>query len=291
MKAKRTVGLLGISLLLIGSVDVGSTAGSPVTWEFAGEITSVRDDDDRLAGAVTVGSPFSGSFTFESTTPDSSPDNPGLGEYANAVLSVSGEVAGMPFLGSGDLFSAISIFDGPFGFTFDSYNIDILDIDTDFLGETSDFSFTVRDSTGTALSTDSLLRSPPDLASFDLRNFTLTTQSEAVGLAGEITFLTPEPTTLVLLALAALAGIRRVRRRAARVLMLIVLTGLLPLTWTAETLAQWTGGPVLIGGDDTDDHFLNEGKPYMREGFNFLGAQVTNGHTLAVCIGCDGDRR
>ena len=54
--------------------------------------------------------------------------------------------------------------------------------------------------------------------------------------------------------------------------------------------AQWTGGPVLIGGDDTDDHFDvgqgqpgGAGRPYMREGFNFLGAHVTNGKKLAVC--------
>ncbi len=57
---------------------------------------------------------------------------------------------------------------------------------------------------------------------------------------------------------------------------------------------QWTGGPVIIGGDDADNHFVDPdsgiptGRPYMREAFNYLGA-----HTLkcenkrVVCIGCN----
>jgi hypothetical protein len=44
----------------------------------------------------------------------------------------------------------------------------------------------------------------------------------------------------------------------------------------------------LIGGDDTDHHFTSLGDSYIREGFNFLGTHVTNGNTLAVCIGCNG---
>ena len=48
---------------------------------------------------------------------------------------------------------------------------------------------------------------------------------------------------------------------------------------------------MLIGGEDTDDHFANRGEHYIREGFNFLAAHVTNGNTLAVCIGCNGAKR
>ncbi|MGD2111093.1 MAG: hypothetical protein PVI86_17080, partial [Phycisphaerae bacterium] len=42
-----------------------------ITWEFGGRITSVHDVNDVLGGQVSVGTPFSGSFAFESTTPDS----------------------------------------------------------------------------------------------------------------------------------------------------------------------------------------------------------------------------
>jgi cysteine-rich repeat protein len=51
---------------------------------------------------------------------------------------------------------------------------------------------------------------------------------------------------------------------------------------------------VLIGGDDADDHgFFNgtnnvTGWLYIEKGFNNLGAAVTNGNAVAVCLGCNG---
>ena len=44
-----------------------------VTWEFAGEVTSVEDDLNLLGGQVSVGSPFSGIYTFDPDTPDIDP--------------------------------------------------------------------------------------------------------------------------------------------------------------------------------------------------------------------------
>ena len=69
MNRGRTLAVL-VAGLALGCV-VNQVSGGLVTWEFAGEITLVRDPDNFLAGAVTVGSPFSGSYTFESATPDS----------------------------------------------------------------------------------------------------------------------------------------------------------------------------------------------------------------------------
>ena len=54
-----------------------------------------------------------------------------------------------------------------------------------------------------------------------------------------------------------------------------------------------TGGPVLIGGDDADDHgyFANglnqSGWLYIEDGFNLIGPEVRNGNNTVVCLGCD----
>ena len=59
--------------------------------------------------------------------------------------------------------------------------------------------------------------------------------------------------------------------------------------------AAWAlGGPVLIGGDDADDHGSFDGLNnqtgwlYIEDGFNTLGPNVSNGNTVAVCLGCNG---
>jgi len=64
MKAGRIawsiVGLLSLSV---------ATRAGPVTWEFGGVVTSVYDPEGLFGGVVSVGTPFSGYYTFESDTP------------------------------------------------------------------------------------------------------------------------------------------------------------------------------------------------------------------------------
>ena len=63
----------------------GVRAG-PVTWEFAGEVNFILDGPEILViNGIDIGTPFSGSFTFESTTPDLSSSNTAIGRFANAV--------------------------------------------------------------------------------------------------------------------------------------------------------------------------------------------------------------
>jgi len=98
----------------------------------------------------------------------------------------------------------------------------------------------------------------------------------------------PEPTTVCALVVGGMAAMRRRRRGFGDRLALFALAGLVLLTGTGPVRAEWTAGPVVIGGDDTDDHFPQRGEYYIREGFTFLGSHVTNGNTIAVCIGCNG---
>lgn len=65
-----------------------------------------------------------------------------------------------------------------------------------------------------------------------------------------------------------------------------------------RSLANGTtpGGPVLIGGDDADDHgrvtngVNQDGWIYIQDGFTLIGQAVRNGNRLAVCLGCNGGR-
>ena len=109
----------------------------PVTWEFTGQLTSVRDLDGSLEGIFSVGMPFSGAYTFESTTPDSVPDNPGFARYGEAVLHISGEVGEIPFVGPGNFGSAILVSDASPAVDFDSYAVGVLDVSTGSLSDRS----------------------------------------------------------------------------------------------------------------------------------------------------------
>ena len=92
-----------------------------MTWEYAGEITLVRDVNDLFAGAITIGMPFSCFFTFESTTPDSSPDNPRLGSYSNALSHVEGLVGAVSY--SGVDYSRLVVLNDYLPEAFDSFSL------------------------------------------------------------------------------------------------------------------------------------------------------------------------
>ncbi|MFN8545350.1 MAG: hypothetical protein U0807_14235 [Candidatus Binatia bacterium] len=79
-------------------------------------------------------------------------------------------------------------------------------------------------------------------------------------------------------------------RRALRIALAIgVLIG--P---SAASATLPLGGPVLIGGDDADDHGSTSagtnysGWFYIQRGFDLIGTNVGNGNTKAVCLGCNG---
>lgn len=184
--------------------------GYPVTWQFAGEITFVRDPDNLLAGAVTVGSPFSGSYTFESTTPDSETGFSRLGEYDGALTGVSGHVGSLRFVAPMDSDSTIEIQND-----FRSSTLDVYFATTriPFVNETLDFGILLVDGTGTAFSSDLLPPTPPDLDSFDVADFLLVDLSEVIVLSmrGELTSLIPEPATLLLLGFGVIVAARKLR--------------------------------------------------------------------------------
>lgn len=186
-------------------VDV-ATAGT-VTFTFEGEITSFNDFDDLLADGVTIGTPFSGRVSFDPTIVDRNP-SPGVGDYPNPSVAFSGQLGEFVFSEVPLSESSISVILGS-GPNSDSY---LISGSTEILGEVASLilAFAGRQ----ALSDDSLLVEPPDLALFTTARFALTIRPGREEFRGDITSLVPEPGTGLLVLLGSLGLIRH--RKSAR---------------------------------------------------------------------------
>lgn len=207
MRRARLANVIGCLVAVATVMQAAPASGGLVTWEFTGEITSVKDTSGLLGGAVVVGTPFSGSFTFESTTFDS---NAALdvGWYANANTDISGFLGGLGFSGPGLGTNAVSVTNGAAGSgpdRLDSFG------SVDLIADGLTFWLSLIDSSGTAFVNDDLPVAPPDLNSFDSATIRFLRQTGDIDLLGEITSLTPDPSTLSLLVFGSLAALRRRR--------------------------------------------------------------------------------
>lgn len=181
--------------------------GEVVTWDFAGNITSVLDSSGLLGGAVSVGTPFSGSLTFDSSTPDSDPD-PDLATYQGTLVQLSGLIGSVPFGGPIIGQDRITIANGLPSVGSDAFNVFS---GTDLGGQPMSFILNMNDPTGNAFSSTDLPVGPPDLALFDSVTIRFFTQQQGIDVKGEITVLTPDPGTLWLLGAGAAVAFRRRR--------------------------------------------------------------------------------
>ncbi len=207
MKLRR-VSTGAVVLLLVAVVSPVTRAGF-VTFAFEGEVTSVRDDNGLLGGAVNAGTPFSGAYTFDSLTPDGDP-HPSRGLYENAITGFSGSVGGLSFFGPVGSDSTIDIQNDWLIPPSDEY---VLSLDTTFVGHQLGTLLGLYDITGQPLSSDELSFVPPDPALFEYPVFILSDSSEVLGLGltGNLTSLTlvPEPSTLITLGSGAWLVSRR----------------------------------------------------------------------------------
>jgi hypothetical protein len=202
---------------------------SLITFAFEGVVTF--EGTPAPGGEVlpfSLGDSISGFYTFESTTPDQVPQDPGYGAHSDAVTGGAFNLAGYAFsLGGG----SIGVYDPFFG-QFDFYDVGARPPSGQIVNgfELNVFQLLLQDTTQTAFSSDALPLVPPDLSLFDVHFVNLafvTTQGEvryATPVFAELTSLSlregvpvPAPATggaLVLGVLVALAGPRLLRGHA-----------------------------------------------------------------------------
>jgi hypothetical protein len=214
-----TVRILIVTVAIIPMMAATARA-EPITIAFAGTVDPFPffSPDDPFGGAIVDGTPFSGSYTYESNTVDGDPALNG-GSYTSPGGSLSVLIRGVEFVAA-DLLN-IGIGNG-FGSGSDDYY-------TVFAQNTSgpntfDITLTLQDVDGTAFTSALLPGAAPLLTLFEVRSFFLSGfyAGNQVQIGGSLTSLAtvsqapdppgedpptpvPEPTSLALLVVGAAA--------------------------------------------------------------------------------------
>ncbi len=182
----------------------------PVIWEFEGVVdTTVLDVNNLLGGGVTFGTPISGQFTFESTTPDSNPSDKASGLYLDSILAISGFIGDIPFASESGTFGSIGIDSDFMNSPWSMIDTISGGGDVNIAGVILGFGISLSDTDSTMLSNDSLPLYPPGFDQLESARFIISSQPLGVNISGSITSVVPEPATLTLLAVGVFACLKR----------------------------------------------------------------------------------
>jgi hypothetical protein len=176
-----------------------------ITIAISGQVTSVSDQYNHFGGQISVGTPITGTYTYDSSTPDSYPSDFSYGQYWNYTppAGVSLNVGGLNFRTNPDNVEfAVTVNNNNLGE--DSYSIwstKNLSLSDGTLVQS--ISWYLNDPTGTTLSSDALLLTAPELGKWGYNSLNISTD-RTFGISARITSATPEPATAFLLGLGAL---------------------------------------------------------------------------------------
>ena len=219
MKSK----VLGLLVAVVATLPMAAQA-APITFSFTGTITSINDPLNAFAG-ISSGTAFSGSYTFDSTTPDADGSET-VGRYAGALQAFTLNIGAysLTFPGEGSPNQVVVRNNIGAGGTIDTYNVL-----ADFVafGGYGDFDLLGLGGQGpnTVFGSDALPSTPDFFADLATTTFWLDLKEQSKGstgaLRGTLTALTtttsvPEPGVLGLLGLGLL-GLGLMRRQCATV--------------------------------------------------------------------------
>jgi hypothetical protein len=190
------------------------TEAALITIEIEAVVDFVEDDGNYLEGKIKPGDIISGFYVYESTTPDSSPLDPVQGNYWNYAppAGIALTVDGFNFMTDpfNIEFRVVIRNNTPSGndiYGVESFNNLPLSNGTLVGG----ILWSMRDGTGSALSSDALPTTAPALDDWqdNILNFGGGTRASGYGIMGHVTSAIPEPATIVLLGLGGLLFGRR----------------------------------------------------------------------------------
>jgi hypothetical protein len=201
---KRQIAILVLVGLLLGAVEIQAT---PITIQISGTITSASGD--MLPATINAGDTFTGSYTYESSTPDS-----GGGHYVHDTpYGISLSLGGYTFMttpGHTDSFDMRIADDLVTNGTKDFYSVrsEFSNVSTPSLGFNIDsIRWDLWDTTHTALSSGDMPIVAPILAAWDLNELSITNYvGGGLFIKGTVTqaIVIPEPLTAVLMAMGSL---------------------------------------------------------------------------------------
>ena len=220
MSVARVWGTSGAAVLAaLLSLLPGACRAATITFHFSGTVHTVFDFSGELGPlGVVNGAPISVTYAFESTTPDADPATD-RGVY-DAVTSLDLEVAS--FVATNSSTGTITVENNflIYGRRQDGYYLQIPLVSAQASGAML-IGFALIDQQRGAFSSDALPLLPPDLVSFESREFTLIQgPSLVLGTLDTLVLIVPEPspTLLVLVALALLGGYRSAAARSRKML-------------------------------------------------------------------------
>jgi hypothetical protein len=156
---------LPITLIALGlpALSIPALAG-PLFFNFTGTVTQTNfDPSDPFGGSIVFGTPITGTYVFDSATPDSDPSgSSGSYQHAGAPYGLSINIGGNVF--STNDFLAVNVLNGG---GFDQYGV-LACVGGSAACFSGDFSVSIlmQDNTGTALASDALPGTAPSLAAF-----------------------------------------------------------------------------------------------------------------------------
>jgi len=182
-----------------------------ITIEIEAVVDAVGDDGNYLEGKINPGDLITGFYIYETTTPDSSPDDPVQGNYwhyaspAGIALTVGG----------------VNFMTDPFNIEFRVVIRNNTPSGNDIYGVESsnnlplpngtsvnEISWVLNDSTGSALSSDALPTTAPVLDNWQTNILNIGGgpggHGQSFGILGHVTSAIPEPATVLIFGLGGL---------------------------------------------------------------------------------------
>lgn len=190
---------------------VAEVLAAPITFNFQGTVTRFEEFAQGLPpGSVTVGASFTGSYTFDSATPNTG-TNPAVGEYQHVgpPFGFLVEIGSVVFQGdAADFALTIRVVNDGVTPGGDSYTVLSAGDLVGFPGVVVSFDWRLS-SSNDPFSTIALPLAPFPLDPWDTNVLTLSGENPLLDppaplfiIQGEVNVLTPEPTTWVLLAMS-----------------------------------------------------------------------------------------